>query len=380
MATNRQAIIWKHIQLFILATSFAAATGQELCEECTCDTTLNGVKKLACQPVTKALEELISQIPDEYGELEMRRGNFPTLTNYSFVSLNNLKRLVIDNCNVKTIEVGAFASLKNLEELELKANDFFTLPESVFEDLARLKKLTLADNLLTHLTTDIFVGLTNLEILDVERNFLEDISYDSFSSLTSLKQLMLNKNMISSLPSTIFEFNQQLEEVHLNKNKLQELHPMTFNTTPLLQKVYLEENKITTLSEQLFVGNNEITVVSLTGNLFTCNCEMAGFRLWMELDETLKTAEVNGKCGSPDSLKGTDLLDVPHADLVCTTTTTTTTTAPTSTTTETLHTSFLNITSHSHDGSKWMHVDCVYLRSHQCSRTAHDVLEQKNTD
>ncbi len=74
-----------------------------------------------------------------------------------------------------------------------KIADITTLREF---DLRNLKKLVLSNNILTSIEANIFEGMTNLEYLDVSNNRLTSID---LSMLTNLKVLIVNNNYLTSL-------------------------------------------------------------------------------------------------------------------------------------------------------------------------------------
>lgn len=95
----------------------------------------------------------------------------------------SLKRLDLDNNQLKTLPVDIFNGLSNLEGLSLSSNNLTDIPVGIFNDLSSLKKLFLHSNKLKTLPVGVFNGLSNLELLYLDNNKLKTLPMSIKKSL-----------------------------------------------------------------------------------------------------------------------------------------------------------------------------------------------------
>ena len=144
--------------------------------------------------------------------------------NSTFPVMPHLEELILDHCDIRSIELHTFANLPNLKLLSLKSNpiytfspalilpnlealhlyvedddeegyrqSFFNFPAGLFEDLSmeKLRILELHNVHFGDLSDYHFKGLNNLEVLSLEKSKFLHFSDMLFGNLTGLTNLSL---------------------------------------------------------------------------------------------------------------------------------------------------------------------------------------------
>ncbi|EFA11081.2 Leucine-rich repeat-containing protein 15-like Protein [Tribolium castaneum] len=128
--------------------------------------------------------------------------NLSLMTN-SFLGLNLLKALTLNNLNIRRLKRDLFVGMPSLNDLTLTGN-ITEIEFDTFLDVYKLKKLILSNCKLRNVSMDAFIGLENLEILDLSKNELEHLPPGVFDQLINIKEIYLNGNKLGKLPQNIF--------------------------------------------------------------------------------------------------------------------------------------------------------------------------------
>ncbi len=98
----------------------------------------------------------------------------------------------------------SFVGMESLSFLGLNQNKLSSIPDNAFAGLTFLVKLFLDNNLLSTVTQGMFAGLYNLHELTIHSNQISVIGEGSFDYLFSLRALKLEGNKLTSLDPNLF--------------------------------------------------------------------------------------------------------------------------------------------------------------------------------
>uniref|UniRef100_A0A4W5MRB5 Leucine-rich repeat-containing G-protein coupled receptor 4 n=1 Tax=Hucho hucho TaxID=62062 RepID=A0A4W5MRB5_9TELE len=136
--------------------------------------------------------------------------------------LHQLKVLMLQNNQLKTVPSTAIKNLYSLQSLRLDANHITTVPEDSFEGLQQLRHLWLDDNSLTEVPVGPMRHQTNLQALTLALNRITHIPNNAFANLSSLVVLIIVSLCIFSFSSSGFHSNNiaAIPEGAFHKNPL----------------------------------------------------------------------------------------------------------------------------------------------------------------
>jgi Leucine-rich repeat (LRR) protein len=129
----------------------------------------------------------------------------------------NLKRLWINEQDIKFLEAEDFVGLEKLELLDLARTPLKTLKENVFDKLENLKRLDL--------------GWCQLKSLPAK----------ILSKLTNLEWISLWDNQLTHLDKELFANNLELKETGFALNKLQKID-FDFTKSPNIESIDMRDN------------------------------------------------------------------------------------------------------------------------------------------
>jgi Leucine-rich repeat (LRR) protein len=159
-----------------------------------------------------------------------------------------------------------FDKLINLDNLDLTGLNLDRIDKLQFKQLSKLKSLTLNENKISLLDSSVFNNIINIERLWIASNELNYLSPDLFNGLVKLYWLDLSTNKLTSLDKTIFKSLDNLQDLNLAENYLQFLDKNLFNNLTKLTYLYLNGNKLMSLDRTIFVGLNMLKEVHVQEN------------------------------------------------------------------------------------------------------------------
>lgn len=119
--------------------------------------------------------------------------NFKSI-NGSFSSFFNLRTLKLSYISPSEFQSNMFKELVNLTSLDLSHNDFkyrMLIPTCFFNGLDNLKQLVMSECNLTRLPDGLFAPLSRLQLLNLSHNNLLEIDMNTFRGLEYLRELLL---------------------------------------------------------------------------------------------------------------------------------------------------------------------------------------------
>ena len=197
----------------------------------------------------------------------------------------------------------------NETEVYLQKNDIAVIQENAFVTLPELRKLILADNVVDTIEPGAFNGLVQLTNLNLERNKLKTFFDISFvSSLSSLTNLNVGSNNISIVDTTQLDVLDNLRDLGMGWNPLKEITP--FPIWPKLKRLIFRGNGMATFSSKLFKNLSGLKVIVLAYNKLSSFPELGG----LEQQITQLDLMRNRFLHMPDLRKYTNLikLDISH--------------------------------------------------------------------
>ncbi|XP_028656661.1 toll-like receptor 8 [Erpetoichthys calabaricus] len=186
----------------------------------------------------------------------------------------NATSLDLSKNKIEKLAKWSFYNFKNLTYLNLGWNKYLSRIENeTFLSLTNLKKLILDGNTLSEIPYGLPAGLTSFNI---EFNGIKAVFKKSFTHLSRIVLISLNKNCYyrndctSSLKieNGTFSGLKKLQTLFLNYNNLKTVPQ---NLPPSLTKLFLASNKIENISQHDFANLSNLHVLDLSGNCPRCS-------------------------------------------------------------------------------------------------------------
>ncbi|XP_061861318.1 platelet glycoprotein V isoform X2 [Colius striatus] len=258
-------------------------------------------------------------------ELFLHSNNIQSVAPDAFHCLHKLRSLTLSRNKLQVLPSGLFLHLHDLSKLTLYSNPLKALPEVLFGEMRNLGSLWLYHTKLSTIPDFVFSNLTNLELLVLSFNpELSVLPKNVFSGLDELRSLSLHTNNISSLPEGIFLSLQKLQNVSLFDKRLEVLPRNLFHNLKHLQRVYLNSTKLQSLPGDIFAALPELQEVVLDNNPWKCDCQILGFREWLQKSMGIVKDVPSLTCHSPLALQNVSLMALRVDQLKCLLTTATT--------------------------------------------------------
>src|SRR6218665_3340211 len=200
--------------------------------------------------------------------LNVSENSLNALPNRSIEILHELHSLDLSGNNLSTFRWAQLQNLQLLAELNLSRNGLSSLPSGAFFYNDNLRSLNLSSNLLSSLPPGMFSSSNSLETLDLSRNWLTFADIVSLQAVARVKDLLLWSNKLEGVvPDRVFQNLVSLEHLDLNFNQISQVARDSFTALPQLRRLLLNHNRLVTIADDAFVGNFNLSFLSVTGNL-----------------------------------------------------------------------------------------------------------------
>ncbi|NXO66144.1 GPV protein, partial [Phainopepla nitens] len=254
----------------------------------------------------------------ELQELFLHSNNIHSIAPDAFHCLHKLRTLTLSRNRLQVLPSGLFLHLHDLSKLTLYKNPLMSLPEILFGEMKDLGSLWLYHTKLSTIPDFVFSNLTNLELLVLSFNpELTVLPRNVFSGLNELRGLSLHTSNISTLPEGIFLSLQKLQNISLFDTRLEVLPRNLFHNLKHLQKVYLNSTNLQSLPADFFTALPELEEVVLDDNPWKCDCQILGFREWLQKSTTIVKNVPSLMCHSPMALQNISLVSLNIDDPEC---------------------------------------------------------------
>uniref|UniRef100_A0A182PNT2 LRRCT domain-containing protein n=1 Tax=Anopheles epiroticus TaxID=199890 RepID=A0A182PNT2_9DIPT len=250
--------------------------------------------------------------------ISLSYNNIKQLITHTFVDLEELEALLLEDNRIETIEKRTFMNLSNLKLINLRGNRLSKIADEAFQNLPELEKLDLAYNSLTtfdfmYLDQASVGSLTALEV-DVSHNKIKtlgmvengtegaghgsreqqqlqqqlpqqptvhsnirslDFSNNNISRIMpnyfrpaelSLMKLVLRQNHLSTITRELFGNMPHLNWLDLSENEIADLEYDALRSTRRLQVLKLSHNSLTEVPAELFRNAHNLRVLELAHN------------------------------------------------------------------------------------------------------------------
>lgn len=199
-------------------------------------------------------------------ELRITNSNIPTIGQYSFWGLHNLRIIDLSYNNLTSVVTDNFRGLINLTDLHLDHNSIDVMPSETFKHLPELRKLTLSYNQITTLAPRLFRMLLRLTYLDMSENPIEDLNPEVFKDIQHLRTFKCRRCRIRRINTHIYHLVSKLEELDLGDNLFKYLTSDEFISLKKLKKLKLDGNQIPVIVDNLFGKQHELHTLSVAYN------------------------------------------------------------------------------------------------------------------
>lgn len=212
--------------------------------------------------------DFIAHDSNHIRKLVLNDKRIETIDNGAFNELFCVKYLLLQNNLIDEIRNGSFVGLYSVEELYLNDNNIVTLDNGTFFNLKYLLKLDLSSNKIVLLAQGSFKYLKNLWEMHLESNLLRELSYGVFKDVSHLNKLFLQNNLISTPVTADFQNLSHLDLLDIRNNGIYFLPPGIFNSLTSLSDLNIAGNRLTNLKG---FEINSLQRIALEDNAWQCD-------------------------------------------------------------------------------------------------------------
>ena len=252
-----------------------------------------------------AKSNALNKLP-RLNELRLSDNPIVLVEDYAFQTLGKLECLVMNSCQLSSLNKRIFHGLAYVEKLHLSSNKIETIEDFTFQNLTCLKELLLGSNLIKTLNRNTFNGLFRLAHLDLSSNLIEKLPYST------------NPNIIDSAIECAFKDLNELKRLNLSKNKLEAIEGNMFLGLNKLDDLDLSNNRINRIEESCLVNLTKLTRLNLNDNqLVSIDQPVGVLRPLISLKHlSIKSNKLRSlKYDSLCKLENLALLDLSHNEL-----------------------------------------------------------------
>lgn len=130
----------------------------------------------------------------------------------------NLKKLVIENSNLKKIDQLGLEKLDKLTNLAIRGNKI-EIRSNSFEELPQLIDLDLSKNKIQKLPSKVFEKLGNLKNLDLSDNEITTLAFDVIPAKNNIENFNMQQNRLAKIDPRIFKRLFNVETINFINNR-----------------------------------------------------------------------------------------------------------------------------------------------------------------
>ena len=180
-----------------------------------------------------------------------------TLRSDHFGSLQQLRRLAIDHCKIRTLPPRSFVGLASLETLSVETFNsewsaiLLHIDYEAFVGLNKLKTLTLSNNNIYETPAKLFCPLSSVETIDLRNNRLVNLEDLGLSTAGGVGSAGAEQCSVS------------VTKLELSGNRLTTLTPGSLGAATRLETLIVRDNEVSVLDRMTFHGLTTLTTVDL---------------------------------------------------------------------------------------------------------------------
>jgi Leucine-rich repeat (LRR) protein len=223
--------------------------------------------------------------------VQLMGANMITVNQTLFADNPKLKRLYLERCSIKSIDlrsltnlvllslgyIGLFSLNKNLLQNNSKLTSFYlygngdlcALDDGFFKNNPNLVNIKLYDNQLENIPNALLANTPSLQQLSLGRNKIKSLSSTAFQKFSNLQWLDLSHNLLTSLPKDIFSNNTGLQYIYLNDNKLNAIYQTTFTNLKKMNHLLLKNNVC--IDAEFYDSNKPLNSTAVMQALTKCD-------------------------------------------------------------------------------------------------------------
>ena len=180
-----------------------------------------------------------------------------TLRSDHFGSLQQLRRLAIDHCKIRTLPPRSFVGLASLETLSVETFNsewsaiLLHIDYEAFVGLNKLKTLTLSNNNIYETPAKLFCPLSSVETIDLRNNRLVNLEDLGLSTAGGVGSAGAEQCSVS------------VTKLELSGNRLTTLTPGSLGAATRLETLIVRDNEVSVLDRMTFHGLATLATVDL---------------------------------------------------------------------------------------------------------------------
>ncbi|XP_022823488.1 uncharacterized protein LOC111354321 [Spodoptera litura] len=203
-----------------------------------------------------------------------------------------------------------------IQNLDLTGNELYEITRHAFHDvgLINLKKLILRECKLLTIQRNGLSGLAIMIELDLSKNDLKTLHADTFKETAKIRWILLNDNQIEKLEDGLFNNLPFLQKVELSNNKILQIGMKTFMNVPKLNILRLDGNKLEYLKIDTLSALTSLSNLDVHDNPWRCDCYLQPFRNWV-ISKNFYTSPIS--CVEPPKVHGKLWKELDSSDFAC---------------------------------------------------------------
>ncbi|XP_026736883.1 uncharacterized protein LOC113500331 [Trichoplusia ni] len=203
-----------------------------------------------------------------------------------------------------------------IQNLDLTGNELYEVTRHAFQDvgLINLKKLILKECKLITIQRNGLSGLAIMIELDLSKNDLKMLHADTFRETAKIRWILLNDNQLEKLEDGLFNNLPFLQKVDLSNNKILQVGMKTFMNVPKLNILRLDGNKLEYLKIDTLSALTSLSNLDVHDNPWRCDCYLQPFRNWV-ISKNFYTSPIS--CVEPPKVHGKLWKELDSSDFAC---------------------------------------------------------------